>query len=126
MISQRNIVEAQGEQFGQGFEHFIFTELNAHRSYRELHYDIHFWKTKSGLEVDFILGRGNVAIEVKGTDRVDSHDLKGLRAFCEEHQPQKAILVSRDPIRQKHGDIIVMPWRDFLQELWAGKIIDQA
>ena len=30
-------------------EHFIFTELSAHRSYEELHYDIHFWRTKSGL-----------------------------------------------------------------------------
>jgi uncharacterized protein len=31
-------------------------ELLAHRAYRELDYDITFWRTKSGLEVDFILG----------------------------------------------------------------------
>ena len=35
-------------------------EILAHRSYRELDYDLNFWRTKSDLEVDFILGRGEV------------------------------------------------------------------
>lgn len=33
-------------------------ELTAHASYSELHYDIHSRRTKSGLEVDFVLGSG--------------------------------------------------------------------
>jgi predicted AAA+ superfamily ATPase len=33
------------------------------------------WRTKSGLEVDFVLGEGEVALEVKGTSRVDPSDL---------------------------------------------------
>jgi len=45
----------------EGGEHFILMEILAHRAYRELDYDVNFWRTKSGLEVDFILGQGEVA-----------------------------------------------------------------
>ena len=53
----------------------------AHASYSELDYAVQFWRTKSGLEVDFVLGEGEVAIEVKGTSRVDNRDLRPLVAF---------------------------------------------
>jgi hypothetical protein len=52
--------------------------------------------TKTGLEVDFILGRGEVAVEVKGSSRVDSKDMKPLFAFCEEYSPRKAIIVCNE------------------------------
>jgi hypothetical protein len=44
---------------------------------------IRFWRTKSGLEVDFVLGEGEVALEVKGLTRVDG-DLQGLKAFLQD------------------------------------------
>src|SRR3990172_9966020 len=52
-LTRRQIVEERGEQFGRALEHFVLMELLAHRSYRDLDYGIHFWRTKSGLEVDF-------------------------------------------------------------------------
>jgi predicted AAA+ superfamily ATPase len=55
-------VDEKGELFGKAFEHFIFMEIAAHNSYNELDYLINFWRTKPGLEVDFILGGGEVAI----------------------------------------------------------------
>jgi hypothetical protein len=33
---------------------------------------------RAGAEVDFVLGQGEVAIEVKGTARVDDRDLRPL------------------------------------------------
>ena len=122
-LCKRRINEEHGEQFGRAFEHFIFMELNAHRSYLELHYDIDFWRTKSGLEVDFILGGGEVAIEVKGTRRVDTADLGALRAFMNESKPRLGIIVSNEKKERKIGDITVLPWRDFLGKLWDGKLI---
>lgn len=98
-ITKRKIEEKKGELFGKAFEHFIFMEIAAYNSYNELHYDINFWRTKSGLEVDFILGRGEVAIEVKGTSYVRKKDLTPLTAFIDEYSPRKAfkpILTGRD------------------------------
>jgi len=69
-ITKRRLEAEKGELFGKAFEHFIFMEISAFNSYNELDYDINFWMTKSGLEVDFVLGRGEVAIEVKGSSRI--------------------------------------------------------
>ena len=74
------------------FEHFIFMEIRAHRSLRELNYAINFWRTKSGLEADFVLGDGQVAIEVKGTNRVERKELRPLRAFRDEYAPRQTLV----------------------------------
>lgn len=123
IIIKRKIEEQRGELFGKAFEHFIFTELAAHSAYRGLDYEINFWRTKSGQEVDFVLGSGKVAVEVKGTSRVENHDFHGLNAFIEECSPKKAILVCNEKAERLHGKIRVMPWSIFLSSLWAGEII---
>lgn len=98
-------------------------EIRAHNSYRELHHDINFWRTKTGLEVDFILGQGEVAIEIKGKQRVDKNDLRGLRAFVEEYRPREALLVCNEKHVRKLGEIRILPYRHFIRELWDGLII---
>jgi predicted AAA+ superfamily ATPase len=65
-------------------------ELAAHASYRELHYGIRYWRTKTGQEIDFILGDGEIALEVKGTSRVDQRELRSLAVFMEEYSPKAA------------------------------------
>jgi predicted AAA+ superfamily ATPase len=122
-IVKRSIAEERGEHFGRAFEHFILMELAAHSSYSELEYDIQFWRTKTGLEVDFILGRGEVAIEAKGSSRVDDRELRSLRSFVLEHKPRAAIVVCNEPMERRVGDIRILPWRIFLHELWGGGII---
>jgi predicted AAA+ superfamily ATPase len=122
-VTRRHITEERGEQFGRAFEHFILMEILAHRSYRNLGYDVHFWRTKSGLEVDFILGSGEVAIEVKGTSRVDHAEFRGLRAFVDEHRPRRAILVCNERSPRVQNGVDVLPWHEFLGRLWAGDIL---
>ena len=122
-IAKRHLSEARGEAFGKAFEHFIFTELAAHASYTELDYKIHFWRTKSGLEVDFVLGEGEVAIEVKGAGRVDNRGLRPLAAFAGEYAPKKALVVCNERTERILGQIRIVPWKTFLRELWAGGII---
>jgi predicted AAA+ superfamily ATPase len=122
-VTKRHLAEERGEQFGRAFEHLVLMELLAHRSYRNLRYDVHFWRTKSGLEVDFILGQGEVAIEVKGTNRVDNVEFRALRAFADEHRPRRAIVVCNERSPRVHGGIEVLPWREFLTRLWGGDIL---
>jgi uncharacterized protein len=122
-IIQRRIPQEKGEQFGKAFEHFIFMEILAHRSYRELDYDLNFWRTKSGLEVDFILGRGEVAIEVKGSSRIDSSDLRPLKAFIQEYRPAQALVVCNERMPRVHEGIRILPWREFLKMLWEGAVL---
>lgn len=121
-ISNRRVSQEKGESFGKALEHFIFMEIAAYNSLRELDFDINFWRTKSGLEVDFVLG-GEVAIEVKGTSRVDNTDLRSLNAFVTEYSPRSAIVVCNEKAERIYDKIKIMPWRIFLRDLWKGKII---
>jgi len=98
-------------------------ELSAYSAYQELGYDIQFWRTTSGLEVDFILGGGDVAIEVKSSKNVSQKALRPLRAFIEEYSPSKAMIVCNEPAPRISGEIRIVPYRQFLKELWSGEII---
>ena len=122
-ITKRKIVEARGDLFGKAFEHFVLMELAAHSFYNELDYEINFWRTKSGLEVDFVLAKGEVAIEVKGSSRVEQRDLRPMMAFTEEYAPKKSLLVCNEREERVQGRIRIIPWRRFLEDLWEGKII---
>jgi len=123
VITKRHLEEERGELFGKALEHFIFMEIAAYNSYNELDYEINFWRTKSGLEVDFVLGTGEVAIEVKSATQVNKRDLIPLIAFIEEYSPGKALVVCNEREERVHGQIRIMPYKKFLHDLWQGKII---
>ncbi len=122
-LLKRGQIEIGSEAFGSAFEHFIYQELYAHSKYSDLDYAISYWRTTSQIEVDFILGDHEVAIEVKGTTNVQTRHLKGLRSFSEEYEVQQLIVVSNDPVARIIGDVTVLPWKQFLQKLWDGAII---
>ena len=122
-LTGRRLEAEKGEGFGRAFEHFVLTEINAYRSYAGKDFEINFWRTKTGLEVDFILARGEIAIEVKGSGRVDKRDLAGIKAFAEEYSPKRSIVVCNEKEKRLHGKIEILPWTVFLRELWEGNIV---
>jgi predicted AAA+ superfamily ATPase len=122
-LTKRHITEEKGIEFGKAFEHFILMEISAYRSYTEQDFEINFWRTKSGLEVDFVLAEGKVAIEVKGSSRVDKRDITGLMAFMESYKPRRSIIVCNEAEKRIYDKIEIIPWRNFLYELWEGRIL---
>jgi predicted AAA+ superfamily ATPase len=75
------------------------------------------------LEVDFVLGDHEIAIQVKATDNVQSRHLKGLIAFSQEYKVGRLIVISNDPFPRQINDITVLPWNIFIDQLWAGELI---
>ncbi len=119
-LAHRAKMSPGSSDYGAAFEHFLFMELRAHASYRG-GLPISYWRTASGLEVDFILGNGQIAIEAKSSDNITSDHLKGLRAWKEEHPQSRCILVSRVPRARVTDDKIeILPWQSFLKMLWEG------
>ena len=124
-VTGRRIERAAGADFGRALEHFILMEIMAYRAYRQRDFAMRFWRTKSGLECDFVLGRdGGVAIEVKGSGRVGRRELRGVRAFVDEHGPRHAMVVCNEsaPRRTEDG-ILILPWERFLGRLWGGGVV---
>lgn len=98
------------------------TSLDVRRS--GLCYPLAYWRTASGAEVDFVMGDGDVVVEVKSSALVNDRHLRGLKAFKEEHEIRRSIIVSLDPEPRRAGDgIDVMPWRLFLDQLWQGNLM---
>lgn len=122
-LLKRGRIEQGSEAFGKAFEHFIYQELYAHSHYSDINYPISYWHTASQLEVDFILGDHEVAVETKSTSMVNPRHLKGLKSFAEEYKVKKSIIVSTDPYPRQIDNITVLPWQVFLNSLWAGEII---
>jgi uncharacterized protein len=122
-LMKRGVIESGSKDFGKSFEHFIYQEIHAHSSYSDLHYPISYWRTASGIEVDFILGDNEVAIEVKATQMANQRHLSGLNSFGQEYTVKQKILVTNDAHPRKIDGILILPWKSFLEKLWAGEII---
>jgi predicted AAA+ superfamily ATPase len=116
-------IEYKTDAFGRAFEHFIYQELTAHSHYSGIDYPITFWHTASQLEVDFVLGNHECAIEVKSADSIQERHLRGLKAFMEEYHPKKAIVVCNEPQARLHDNLWILPWKIFLEQLWNGELM---
>jgi predicted AAA+ superfamily ATPase len=122
-LTKRRLEEEKGAEFGKALEHFLLMEMTAYKSYSGRDFAVNFWRTKSGLEVDFVLGSGEVAIEIKGSDNIDNRDFNGLSAFAELFSPKRSIVVCNEKEKRLHGNIEILPWQVFLQEMWGGGIL---
>ena len=82
-----------------------------------------YWRSTSRFEVDLILDN-RWAVEIKSTTSVQDKHLKGIRALKEEGNIENFAVVSCDPHERKTRDnIIISPWKLFLEKLWNGEII---
>ena len=104
---------------GAALEGLVAQHLQAWKDYNDTKHQLAFWRTKAGLEVDFIVygELGFWAIEVKNTKRVNSSDLRGLRAFLKDYPKAKAILLYRGTEKIISGGVLCIPCEDFLKSL---------
>lgn len=115
-------VHESSADFGTFFEHFIFLELKSWVDYCSPGSTLQYWRSRSGFEVDFLLGN-RVAVEVKAARTIHEKHMKGLRALREEGGIERSIVVSREERPRRTDGIDILPWEHFLDELWAGRIL---
>ncbi|MCX6109893.1 MAG: AAA family ATPase [Proteobacteria bacterium] len=115
------LVEFKSKDIGDAMEHWIMHEIKTWIDANALDIDLHYWRTTTGVEVDFIVDN-SVAIEVKAKGEIRSDDCKGLLAISEEGIDHLYVVCLEEKAR-KHGKVLILPWQDFLKRLWAGEII---
>lgn len=74
-------------------------------------------------EVDFVLGRGELALEVKGTNKVSSKSLLGIYELNKKANIKQTVIVSNEAVERLHDNILIMPYQIFLQKLWNNELI---
>lgn len=119
----KNIEEGTAE-FGRYLENYIAMEIRSWLDYSACDgAGLSYWHAQNGQEVDFIVNE-KVAIEVKAAKRISQRDLKGLKALMEEGLMEKYIVVCREEYPQVlDNGIIVLPYNEFLKQLWNGEIL---
>lgn len=122
-LTGRHHLSDKTPEYGHAFEHLIMQEIVAYLGYTDSEEPLSYWHTYDNHEVDAVIGDARVAIEIKSTDHVDHDDKKGLIEFAKEHPETKQILVSRDRISRRSGDVDLYYVTDFFKALWAGEII---
>lgn len=110
-------------EYGHAFESIVMQEIRAYLGYSGSEEELTYWHTYTNDEVDAVIGDARVAIEIKSTDHVETEHKKGLKKFVEEHPDAKQIIVSRDFLTRRSGDIDLYYVTDFFKALWAGEII---
>lgn len=112
-------LDQNSELDGPGLEGLVLQHLRAWNDYQGQTYQLSYWRTQHGVEVDFILyGKSKLyAIEVKHGKKVHHADLRSLQAFCEDYPEATPILLYQGIDRLKMGQITCLPVHDFLQGL---------
>lgn len=106
-------------EFGEAFETFIVNELFALSDYKNS-LPLHFWRSKSGYEVDLIIGE-DTAVEIKAKGQIFPDDLRSLKALSEEKMFKRLICVCLETRRRRIGNIEILPYQDFLEEMWGAR-----
>lgn len=111
ILRQLSPMDSNLEIGGIALETLMLQHLIAINAYYELGYQIYYWRTKHGLEIDFILygQKGLIAIEVKSSTQIHSKDIKALKHFKEDYKIAK-LYVFYGGKRELHlGDVNVIP-----------------
>jgi len=108
---------------GAAIEGLVYQHLEAWNSFSGGENRLHYWRTKAGFEVDFVVYGAKVfaAIEVKNSGRVRQEDLKSLKAFKEDYPEADLYLLYRGKERLKINGVLCLPCSEFLMNLIPGK-----
>ena len=108
---------------GLALEGLVAQHLRAWIDYSASDFKLYFWRTRSGVEVDFVVyGPGDFfAVEVKNAARLQPRDLRSLLAFKQDYPRCRAFLLYRGRERLMREGVLCMPCEEFLAALRPGK-----
>ena len=110
---------------GAALEGLVAQHLRAWIDYTNSGCSLHFWRTKSGAEVDFVVygPDGFWAIDVKHSRSIRPKDLRPLKTFKEDYPEAKARFLYRGYETLEIDGIRCLNCDEFLKSLVPGKEI---
>lgn len=116
-------LDKNSEILGAALEGLVAQHLRAWNDYQGSPYALYYWRTRNGVEVDFIVygPKGFYAIEVKNGKQVYNQDLRGLQTFCNDYPEAKPLLVYRGKEKLRIKNILCLPADEFLRSIHPDK-----
>jgi predicted AAA+ superfamily ATPase len=108
---------------GAALEGLVAQHLRAWIAYGGDEEELFYWRTRSGVEVDFVIygATGLTAIEVKNSAKIRPQDLRGLHSFQEDYPKSQCLFLYRGRERRKIRGVLCVPCAQFLQRLHPGR-----
>ena len=112
-------LDAPAEIDGAALEGLVAQHLRAWCDYSGGNHRLHYWQTRSKVEIDFVVygENGFHALEVKNSVRVRPEDLRGLKKFGEDFPESRRWLLYRGNERLLIDGILCLPCEEFLLDL---------
>jgi predicted AAA+ superfamily ATPase len=119
-LRPKGLLDSPNEIEGAGLETLFYQSCLAVIDYYQLDHQLYYWRTVSGVEVDFIAygEKTMLAFEIKHNRQITPHMLRGLRSFKEDYPLAKLyILYLGDKKLYLENEITAIPFADALKEL---------
>lgn len=118
-LRPKGIIDSVQEIEGAALESLFLQELRAINDYFDCGYQLFYWRTQAGFEVDFIAygEQGFHAFEIKRARHVTNKDCKGLRAFKQEYPAAQLYLLYSGDTSYYFDDVRVIPYAECLRTL---------
>ncbi len=104
---------------GAALEGLVAQHIVAWNDYGRTKYEIGYWRTRTGTEVDFVIYGPDAiwAIEVKNSTKINQSDCKSLQTFIKDYPMAKALLLYRGSEKLLINDVLCIPVEAFLKQL---------
>lgn len=112
-------LDSETEIDGPALETLFFQEIRAINDYYNLAYKLYYWRSVSGLELDFVLygPKGLIALEIKRKSNITKKDLNGLKAFYKDYPEAELYLFSNISKEEYIDNIKIIPIEKALDSL---------
>lgn len=108
-------------RYGKLFETLVINQIAAINEYNQRDFNLYFWRTKGGAEIDLILSRGPGdsprAIEIKSEQFPTDKELKILNSVKEEYPSAKLFCLCNTTQRTIKKGVEILPWREGVLEV---------
>ena len=117
-------LEKRTSDYGEAFESWFVNECHRLNHYFERDYQFSYLRTKDDAEVDLIIDRPSqtpILLEIKSSSVIDDRHVKNLLHFSHDFPGSPLICACCVTEKQKIGSVMVLPWREALQEIGLGE-----
>lgn len=114
-----SILDNASELDGMALEGLVCQHIRAWIDYTQASHELFFWRTKAGLEVDFVVfgELGLWALEVKNSQNIHPADLRSLEHFKQDYPEAQCALLYCGQERQIKKGILCLPCEEFLTQV---------
>lgn len=119
-------LDRQEEIEGQALEGLVAQHLRAWIKYSHFDCELYHWRTRAGVEVDFVLYGPDCfyAIEVKNSSKIHPRDISSLKSFKSDYPECTAYLLYRGQERLLKGEILCMSCEEFLRSIYPNRLFE--